>query len=243
MGDDNRYEYKYKKYKLKYDKLKNMMTGGAIDIEKAIDIVKTIVAENLEYFMELCDLDYEVGGFFDIDKQKYMQTHKGLKDAHYIENMVHFPYYEMLKIGWHTHVVALPQIYSEDGNKVGIDHPWINAVPSGIDYGTNASAVVYYRKNISKEETVVDCVISKRGVYFYWMQDELANFLCEEEDKDELNTIIYEYLVQNLDNDSITGMKSNSIAMIQELTKKSFTTPDKSFGFNSVFVPVETLQP
>ena len=149
----------------------------------------------------------------------------------------------MLKIGWHTHVASPPQIYSEDGNKVGIDHPWINAVPSGIDYGTHACAVVYYKNNRSKEETVVDCVISKRGVYFYWMQDELANFLCEEEDKDELNKIIYEYLIPNLDNDSITGMKSNSIAMIQELTKASFTTSDKSYGFNSVFVPVETLQP
>ena len=235
------YEYKYKKYKLKYDKLKNIMKGGVIEIDKQISIVKLIVMENLEYFMDLCKLDYEVGGFFDIKKRKYKKTNQGSIKSYRIEGMTLYPFYQMMKIDWHTHQDGEPEIYDEDGKKVKLDHPWISATPSGTDYGTHSGATIHYKKTIDKEEIVISCIISIKGLYFYWMQDELSKFLLLQ-DNEELQEIIYEYLVPNLDNDMFQGAKNNSIENIQELTKKSFTTPDISCGFNSIFIPIENLQ-
>jgi hypothetical protein len=232
--NDN-YQYKYKKYKSKYYKLKNIMKGGNFD--GYISKVNMIVRKNLKYFMDLCKLDYEVGGFFNIKKQTFKKTVEGTKNAYHIDNMVSYPFYETLKIDWHTHQDGIPQIFDENEKQVKLDHPWINVAPSGTDYGSHSVATIFYKKNRGTNEIVISCIISSRGLYFYWMQDELSKFLLDEPDNEEVNKIIYEYLVPNLDNDTIEGMKKNSITKIQKLTQRSFTTADNAYGFNSIFIP------
>jgi hypothetical protein len=89
------YKYKYKKYKSKYYKLKNIMEGGKFD--DYISIVNMIVRKNLKYFLGLCKLDYEVGGFFNIKKKRLKKLSKDLKMHTILTIWLHIHFMQRLK--------------------------------------------------------------------------------------------------------------------------------------------------
>lgn len=253
-GHKESFKNKYIKYKNRFLKLKlyseiennvnSISTKNKFNkkiIESIFNSVN-IVSNNIDKFKKYINLPYEVGGYFDLINNTFLHTASGTVESQTLDSLDIFTLNVNNRIDWHTHSsIYKPQIFTDKNftTKENYKGKWINASPSSTDYQTNANASFYAYEEIPKD-MVISCVISKYGLYFYWIQQKMLEFINSE--KENKDIIINEYLIDNLNNDTMKGMNHTDgyeIQEIQRLTRKSF---NEEMGFDSVFIPIEKIE-
>ena len=187
-----KYYKKYLKYKIKYINLKHKIQfGGAIPDDKMEIIEKSINIILMNNFYDLLDLQYEVGGYIDLSTNKMNITIKGAAQATIIQQTV-MPLDDNM-VNFHTHPNFIESIGDTSNDLMTKQHQEnlnkVRQVASYADLHTCLNASLFYDN--------VDVIINKKGLFFYYAQKELIDFI-KSNDQDEQQTIINEYIIPEI---------------------------------------------
>ena len=189
-------------------------TGDGTDtVLKTIELAKDfLVSRHREYISKILKFKYEVGLRLLLSNEEFVVVATGSLEKPTIYSKI-FPFNRFFSneanISLHTHY---------NGLENNFDHDILNAdnihelkkhhyIFSDIDFSTSLRSSLYYYKDTKYEKTV-QCVISNKGLLFYYPRDDLLKYIQDYDNEDIENDIIddlvdkYTFIVYDLFKDS-----------------------------------------
>ena len=120
-----------------------------------------IILKNKNILDDVLKENREVGGFIDFNTNEIKITIRGELGTMMLNHMLHYSLMHN-KINWHTH----PQ-----PNENIIKKNLFGFLPSRTDLATCISACLFCK------ETMINAVVHKDGVFFYWCKKNFIDFL------------------------------------------------------------------